>query len=202
MTTTIHEHATSPLQRFVHLNQTQENADFQVSPILNLIICTFYSPEGTDSTSNLRLYTSDITKLVQDLGLYGPHFELTIRASIPSISIWFFGDFSKPNFIIDSLNCVFRERPIFAQDQNLIEVFQKFIHINFNLNTNTNKRKEENPLTVLFRREKHSILTTWLQLFKSKPFSILFKSLAHFMTTQYYDKQNSLQPQIFGIKSL
>jgi len=200
--TTIHDHAISPLQKFVHSHQTKDNRNFQVSSILNAIICTFYSPEGTDPTSTLRLYTSDMTKLVQDLGPYGPHFDLAVRASIPSIAIWFFGDISKPNFILNAFTSLFGDRPIFASDPNLTQVFKNFVHNYLQVNTSQTKCQKADAFSVLFRREKLDIISSWLLLFKSKPFTLLFKSLTQFMTTQYYEKQSSLRPQVFGIKSL
>jgi len=197
MSYTSNDSSATLLAKFVKHTSSHFNSH-AISPELNEIICTFFSPIGEDPSSNIK--SADLN-LIQTLGIYGPQFEVAVRASIRYISLIFFAKFNTSNFIADSLKAVFYDRPKFQRNGDLIQVFNAFISNKLNHRSSNHSGRNNSAYHILFRKEKHDIINTWLRLFSIQPNSLLFDSIKYLHKIRYYTDSNQSDQitHVFGM---
>ena len=153
-----------------HAKESEKKSVFQVNFILNhIMIRCYHAPPGCDPSYKLREFYSSksIEQLESTLGIFGPHFDFTVKAGITTFLLRDFTSHSNNNFLMTSMEHYFLSVKEFKDCNELKETYRKF----FSSTLIVNRAKK------LCRDTAASMIKAWISILLFRPDRIIHNSL-------------------------
>ena len=177
-----------------HLNKDEgeQTSLFPLNTLLTQIMLKqFHASPGCDPTYKLREgYSKDkINEIQKKLGMYGPHFDFTVKAGMITFLLGDFKNHSNNSFLMKSLKTSLCSNENFNSCKELKETFKKW-------HSDPEYVKKAKKLC---RDTAASMLKGWVSILQNRPDRIILQSLKSLKVNEVHKYDSN---EVFTIKKL